>query len=179
MTTNLTEVWLRLMGDAMRGTADAQEAVRTLSEAPTNPDKLTRWMTRFMPSIAGNSRPEALGDVIEDTWRMMGVVPRYRYLELLERHEMLRNRLEQAEREISKLRKTAFATDVPKQEAQKVLDMWEGMLQETLKMQSDWMRTWASTADDEKSAETPSVSEEKDPSSTKDSSGEEKKKQNK
>lgn len=149
--TNFTEMWLRLMSDAMRGTADAQKAVRSLGEVPTSPAHLTSWITQFMPSAGGSltAAPDALGDWLEDSWRMMGVVPRYRYLELLERHEILRTRLEKAEKEIRNLRKTTFATDVPKQEAQRVLDFWENMLQETIKMQSGWIRSWTDQAADE------------------------------
>lgn len=139
---NFTEMWLHLMSDAMRGTADAKKAVRSLGEVPTSPDHLSRWMTQFMPGTSFSSGPDAMGEWLEDSWRMMGVVPRYRYLELLERHEILRTRLEKAEREISKLRKTTFASDVPKQEAQRVLDFWENMLQETIQMQSGWIRSW-------------------------------------
>lgn len=149
MTKNIMEVWLRLMGDAFRGVSDAQEAVRSLSEAPMTPDKLTLWTSRFMPSLMGTTQPEAVSDWMEDTWRMMGVVPRYRYLELLERHEQVRSRLERAESEIKKLRKATLtsAAEMPTQEAQKVLDMWEGMLQETLKIQADWIKGWGAGVD--------------------------------
>lgn len=146
---NFTEVWLRLMGDAMRGTADAQRALRSLGETPTSPDQMTRWLTQFMPGMSAGTAPAAMEDWLEDSWRMMGVVPRYRYLELLERHEILRTRLEKAEKEIRNLRKTTFASDVPKQEAQKVLDFWENMLQETIQMQSGWIRSWTDNAVDE------------------------------
>ncbi len=145
MTTNVVEVWLRLMSDAMRGAADAQEAVRMLGEMPTSPEQMTRWMSRFMPQTKSSAKPEAMEDWLEDTWRMMGVVPRYRYLELLERHEMLRSRLEKAEKEIEKLRKNIRSGNVSDQDAQEVLDLWENMLQETLKTQANWLRTW--TAD--------------------------------
>ncbi|MCB0170075.1 MAG: hypothetical protein KDI02_19235 [Anaerolineae bacterium] len=148
-SANFTEVWLRLMGDAMRGTADAQRAIRSLGEAPTSPDQMTRWLTQFMPGMSAGTTPAAMEDWLEDSWRMMGVVPRYRYLELLERHELLRTRLEKAEKEIRNLRKTTFAGDVPKQEAQKVLDFWENMLQETIQMQSGWIRSWTDNAVDE------------------------------
>lgn len=75
MTKNIMEVWLRLMGDAFRGVSDAQEAVRSLSETPMTPDKLTLWTSRFMPSLMGTTQPEAVSDWMEDTWRMMGVCP--------------------------------------------------------------------------------------------------------
>ncbi|GAB4444697.1 MAG: hypothetical protein Fur0044_40960 [Anaerolineae bacterium] len=154
-TQNPMELWLRLMSDAMRGTADAQEAIRTLGEIPTTPDQLTRWMTRFMPLMAGQTPgPEMMGDWLEDAWKMMGVVPRYRYLELLERHELLRQRLEEAEKTIQKLRKTSSGNKMPEQEVQQILNLWEGMLQETLSMQADWMRTWTKTEATEAKGET-------------------------
>ena len=165
MTKNIMELWLRLLNDAVRGTADAQEAVRLLGEVPTTPDNLARWMSRFMPlATAGSSKSEAIEDWLEDTWRMMGVVPRYRYLELLERHELLRRRLEQAEKRIETLRKTMRPGKVPEQEAQQVLDLWEDMLQETLKIQANWMRTWTAGGDEakEKEAEDMDQPDEKD-----------------
>lgn len=85
---------------------------------------------------------------------MMGVVPRYRYLELLERHELLRQRLEEAEKTIQKLRKTSSGNKMPEQEVQQILNLWEGMLQETLSMQADWMRTWTKTEATEAKGET-------------------------
>ena len=145
-TQNAMELWLRLMSEAMRGTADAQEAMRSLGEMPMTPDQLTRWMARFMPVAVGQtSKPEVLGDWLEDTWRMMGVVPRYRYLELLERCELLRRRLEEAEKTIKKMRKATSGGKMPEQEAQQILNMWEGMLQDTLSMQAEWMRAWTTT----------------------------------
>lgn len=148
ITQNPMELWLRLVSDAMRGTADAQEAIRALGEMPTTPDQLTRWMSRFMPTAVGQTpRPEMMEDWLENSWRMMGVVPRYRYLELLERHEILRNRLEQAEKTIQSLRKATSGAKIPEQEVQQILNLWEGMLQETLSMQADWMRSWTRTED--------------------------------
>jgi hypothetical protein len=145
-TQNAMELWLRLMSDAMRGAADAQEAMRSLGEMPMTPDQMAGWMVQFMPVAAAQiSKPEMSGDWLEDTWRMMGVVPRYRYLELLERYELLRQKLEQAEKTIQKMRKATSGGKMPEQDAQQVLDMWEGMIQETLSMQAEWMRGWTST----------------------------------
>jgi hypothetical protein len=159
--SNLVEVWLRLMSDAMRGTADAQEAMRMLGEVPMTPDRAVRWMTQFMPMMSTGSmaKPEALNDWLEDSWRMMGVVPRYRYLELLERYELLRLRVEETEKKLQNMRKTLPMGKVPEQEAQQILDMWQNMLQETLKMQADWMRGWTTTGS---GAEKPASSEAKD-----------------
>ena len=166
MTKNVVEAWLRLMSDAMRGAADAQEAVRMLGEMPTTPDQMTRWMSLFMPNAKSSPKPEAMEDWLEDTWRMMGVVPRHRYLELLERHEMLRSRLEKAEKEIEKLRKNMHSGNVPEQDAQKVLDLWEDMLQETLKTQANWLRTWTANKEEDQ-AEVSEKQDEPDPELTK------------
>lgn len=141
---NMVEVWLRLMNDAMRGTTDAQEAIRALSEGPMTPDQVARWVMRVSPMLATTSsaKPEAFNDWLEGSWQMMGVVPRYRYLELLERHELLRLRLEEAEKKLQSMRKTMPVGAVPEKEAQQILDMWQNMLHETVKMQTDWMRNW-------------------------------------
>jgi hypothetical protein len=153
---NVIELWLRLMSDAMRGAADAQQAMRSLGEMPMTPDQLTRWMAQFMPvAAAQTSKPEMLGDWLEETWRMMGVVPRYRYLELLERCELLRSRLEKAEKTIQKMRKATSGSKMPEQEAQRILNMWEGMLQDTLSMQAEWMRAWAAAGSNREKGEEP------------------------
>lgn len=153
-TPNVMETWLRLMSDAMRGAADAQEAMRALGELPTTPDNLARWMARFMPMTAGPAGESQLsGDWLEDTWRAMGVVPRYRYLELLEYNEQLRSRLEKAEKKIQSMKKNLSTGKAPEEEAQKILNLWENMLQETLSMQADWMRTWSSDKEGQQVAE--------------------------
>jgi hypothetical protein len=85
----------------------------------------------------------------------MGVVPRSRYLELLERYEILRTKLEKADETIHKLR--AMLGKDHEQDAQKILNMWDTMLQESLKAQAEWMRTWMATShqhsDDESKSE--------------------------
>jgi hypothetical protein len=164
---NAMEFWLRLMSDAMRGAADAQRAMRSLGEMPMTPDQLTHWITQFMPMSAGQpAKPEMTGDWLEDMWGMMGVVPRYRYLDLLERHEILREKLEAAEKAIKKIKKATAGGKMPEVEAHRILDMWEGMLQDTLSMQAEWMRTWTSADSAQKKAEgtkdSPTVSVETD-----------------
>jgi hypothetical protein len=72
---------------------------------------------------------------------MMGVVPRYRYLDALERNENLRIRLEECE----KSRKMPGLPGMTEQteEAQKTaMNLWGSMVEDTLKMQSEWMRNW-------------------------------------
>lgn len=142
------EAWFTLMAEAVRGTAEAQEAFKALTEASTKPEELQRWQAKFMPPAGAAVKPEAFEEWLEEWWRMMGVVPRSRYLDLLERHEALRLRLEKAEETIRSLR--AMMGQGQEQEAQKLVNLWETMLQESLKAQAEWMRAWDTPAKEEK-----------------------------
>lgn len=140
----LMESWFRLMNEAMRGNTDAQDAIKSLTMAPTSPDQLMRWMTRFMPAATGmNSpvKPEVFENWLDEYWRMMGVVPRHRYLELLERHEITRSRLEESEKTIRQLQ-GMLGMPGQQQETQKVIDMWGSLLQNTMQAQMEWMHTF-------------------------------------
>lgn len=142
------EAWFTLMAEAVRGTAEAQEAFKALTEASTKPQELQRWQARFMPLAGTAAKPEEFEAWLEEWWRMMGVVPRSRYLDLLERYENLRLRLEKAEGTIRSLR--AMIGRGQEQEAQKLVNLWETMLQESLKAQAEWMRAWDTMAKEEK-----------------------------
>jgi hypothetical protein len=142
------EAWFTLMAEAVRGTAEAQEAFKALTEASTKPEELQRWQAQFMPLAGAATKPEAFEEWLEEWWRMMGVVPRSRYLDLLERYETLRLRLEKAEETIRSLR--AMIGQGQEQEAQKLVNLWETMLQESLKAQAEWMRAWDTSAKEEK-----------------------------
>lgn len=145
------EAWFTLMAEAMKG-AEAQEAFKSLAEASTNPETLQQWQARFMPRAGASATPEAFEEWLEEWWKMMGVVPRSRYLELLERYEALRLRLEKAEETIHQLRATLGGKG-SEQDAQKLLDLWEAMLKESVKAQAEWLRTWAATNDAKKDDE--------------------------
>lgn len=140
LTPKMMEAWFNLMSEAMRGSTDAQQLVRSLSSTTTISDETMRMMMRFMPPGMMPVQPEALSDWLEDWWRMMGVVPRHRYLELLERYELLRSRLEESEKTSRRLQ--SMLGEKRQEEAQKVLDFWGNTLEETLKAQTDWMRMW-------------------------------------
>ncbi len=144
LTPKLLEAWFNLMSEAMRGSADAQHLMKTLSSSTTASEETMRMMMRFMPPGMVPLQPEAFTEWIEEWWRMMGVVPRHRYLELLERYELLRTRLEESERTSRRLQ--SMIGEKRQEEAQKVLDLWGSTLEETLKAQSEWMRAWMPTA---------------------------------
>jgi hypothetical protein len=94
-----------------------------------------------MPAGVGRSRPEAFEAWLEEWWKLMGVVPRSRYVELLERCELLRSRLQEAESTISRLR-AVIGVRGQEQEARRTLDLGAKALAETLKAQTEWMRLW-------------------------------------
>jgi predicted DNA-binding protein (UPF0251 family) len=135
----LMENWFKLMAEAMRGTRDAQEALQSLPST-NNPAELTAWMMRWMPAGTANA-PDAFREWLEDWYKMMGVVPRSRYLEALERCDQLRVRLEEAEATIKRLQPTPGAN---LDEAQKAMDAWQSTMQATLKAQSEWMQRFMS-----------------------------------
>lgn len=140
MTPKLIESWFRLVTEAMGGSTEAQEAFKLLSSATSSQDELMRWMTRYMPTAAANMgvpQPEVFSEWVDQWWKVMGAVPRYRYLELLERNEELRRRLEECE----KTRKSGMGfSGQTTEDAQKAMSQWGSMMDETLKMQSEWMR---------------------------------------
>jgi hypothetical protein len=139
------EAWLTLVAEATRGATGAQEAFRAFSKTPFTPADLSRWMTAFMPGMAFPTtprQPEMFEQWLEEWCSMMGVVPRSRYLDLLENYDALRRRLEKAQETIRKLRATLDGKGQQEQEAEKVLELWNTMLEESLKMQVDWTRGW-------------------------------------
>ena len=82
---------------------------------------------------------------MDDWWTVMGVVPRFRYLELLERKEVLRMRLDEAEATIQQLRATGQAHEMANA-WETAITLWQTAIQTTLKAQNEWIRTWRDIA---------------------------------
>ncbi|HEX9926183.1 MAG TPA: hypothetical protein VGD99_26235 [Anaerolineae bacterium] len=141
MSPKALEAWFTLMNEAMRGTQDAQQALKSLAENSGNSNDLSRWLETFMPNIHPAAPPETFETWLEEWWRVMGVVPRARYLELLERCDALQRRLERAEETIQNL-KELLGSQGQDEEARQALDLWSSMLAETLKTQTEWMQAW-------------------------------------
>ena len=135
------EAWLRLMQETMQGAGRAQETLRGLGEAWKSQEELNRWMESVPPLRSGFSSSEDFREWMQEWWKMMGVVPRSQYLELLERYDVLRTRLEEAEATIQRLRATLGVKGQEKQ-ANEILDHWETATHAALKAQSEWLRTW-------------------------------------
>jgi hypothetical protein len=135
------EAWFRLLSEAARGTRAAQATIRSLAEGRVTPQSVARQIARFLPTGGSPPTAETLQEWTEELWAAIGVVPRSRYVELLERYEALRGRLEEAEVTIRRL-KRLLSESGHEGDAQKVLDLWSNAVGETLRSQADWMRTW-------------------------------------
>jgi hypothetical protein len=149
------EAWYTLMAEAMRGTGEAQEAFNALSEMSSTPEEFNKWMAQFMPGLAGSMKmqPEGFEEQMETWWRMMGVVPRARYLDLLEKCDTLERKLEKAEKTIESLRQRLGVQEQQEEDTKKVMDMWGNIMQDTLKTQTEWMKAWTSVNKPEPSPE--------------------------
>jgi hypothetical protein len=152
------EAWFTLMAEAMRGTKEAQEAFHTLAEMSNEPEAVRHWMMKFMPAaVSPESPPGIVEEQIEEWWRMMGMVPRSRYLELLEKCDLLQRRLDRAKGTIQRLRAKLGNQEKQEEEARKAGEMWNTMIEETLKAQMEWVKAW--TASDTQTAPEPDKQE--------------------
>lgn len=138
------EAWFTLMAEAMRGTQQAQQAFDAYAQMSGTPEEWRQWMSLYMPlAAAPPTSPEAMDRWVEEWQRMMGVVPRQRYLDLLASHDELQHRLQKAEETIAGLRALLTGKDVQEDAAHQVVDIWTKMLDDTLKTQAEWMQRWA------------------------------------
>lgn len=142
MSPKALEAWFTLVNEAMNGTQEARQALNSLAENSRNSDDLSRWLQTFMPNVHPAAPPETFETWLEEWWRVMGVVPRARYLELLERCDALQRRLERAEETIQNLKTLLGSQEGQDEEARQALDLWSSMLAETLKTQTEWMQAW-------------------------------------
>jgi hypothetical protein len=146
----LLEAWHRMMAEAMRGAGDAQNVVKAFAEAKNPAEWFARWMQQQdLPGapqqLTGGGeglKPEEMSDEwLEQWYRAMGVVPRGRYLELLERYDMLRRELEKARERIERLEKK-HGTTASERTADEMMDVWKSSLDDTLRAQRDWMQSF-------------------------------------
>ena len=134
------DAWLRLVTETTQEGNRAQGAFRYLTTAWKSQQEMSKWIERFLPK-SDVSRPEDIRGWIEDWWKVMDVVPRSLYLELLEINELLKTKLEEAETTIQQLRATVRMTEQEEQ-ANEILNAWETTVQTTLKAQNRWLQTW-------------------------------------
>ena len=144
MDAKTLEAWMRMTADALKGADQAQKALEALGKGPLSPEGVAGWWSAWVPKA--ETAPEGVDPLqfqtlVEQWWKAIGVVPRHRYLELLERYEQLRGRLEAAEETVKSLR-GLFRAHRSEQEVGAALDQWEDVTRKALETQEEWMRTW-------------------------------------
>lgn len=138
-TQDIVSTWFAMMAEAMRGATGAQEAMFAFAQART-PEDVAGWVARYIPGATTD--PAGVADMPESWWRLTGFVPRIRYLEQLERNEMLRQRLEAAEATIARLQAQSGMADRAAAQVQDATAAWQGMFAEMLTAQNAWLRAW-------------------------------------
>ena len=133
----LLEAWSRLL-QVMRASRETMEAMQPL--AGLSRDQLNALLAGAAGTRTAAGEPQL--QPIEQVWALLGVVPRYRYEQLLERYEALRARLEEAELTIQRLRKLLDQKG-GEAEARDVLDSWGSAMRETLRAQAELMRSFS------------------------------------
>ncbi len=157
--SDLLRAWYRLMANAVRDTTHLQQAMQDADVQGHPAEWFARWMRENDLPGAPADPDDPSDDWMEQWYRTMGVVPRSRYLRLLERHEKLRNKLEAAKRRIERLRDRTDAA--PEEAANEALRFWQNALNDTLEAQSKWMESMHAPAEsdaDDASDDTPSAS---------------------
>lgn len=144
----MIEAWFTLMSEAMRGSSNAQNAIKMLTGNAVNADYLNRWFGQFMPGLVeSNAQSQMFGEWLEEWWKLLGVVPRYRYLEQLERNEDLRRRLEACEkRSAQTLAGSTMNVSDFQEETQKAMGAWGAMMEGVLKTQAQMFQNFLASS---------------------------------
>ncbi len=138
-TQDAVSAWFQMMAEATRGATEAQAAMLAFAQAST-PEDVAQWMTRYLPDAVAGQPAAAYSP--ETWWRLTGFVPRIRYLEQLERNEVLRQRLDEAEATVARLRSQLGMAGQTAAQVQDATSAWQGMFAEMLKAQNDWLHAW-------------------------------------
>lgn len=151
-TQDVVSAWFQMMAEAMRGATGAQAAMLAFAQART-PEQVAEWVARYVPGVTPGQAEAA--DMPETWWRLTGFVPRIRYLEQLERNELLRQRLEAAEATIARLQAQMGAAGRTAAQIDDVTATWQGMFAEMLKAQNEWLQAWNATEEKGTAEDTP------------------------
>ncbi len=129
-----------MLAETLRGSGEARDAFTSLLKRPGDLEELRAWIRRFVPMGGNPLRPEILGEQIEEVARMFGFVPRARHLDLLERHEILGQKLAEAEKTIIRLQ-AMLGTGGSEGAARKLVDGLGSAVSGTLKLQAELVRS--------------------------------------
>jgi hypothetical protein len=139
------EAWFQLMAQAMQSTQEAQKAFSNMPRSPEAMADFQRWLALFAPGMdipVSVSQPEAMVEWLETWQKAMGVVPRTRYLELLEKADALERRVRELEEINRQLRAMLEGGQQQVVTAQRISDFWGQMVENSYKTQAAWMEAW-------------------------------------
>ena len=83
------EAWFTLMAEAAKQSGPAQDMLNVFMKTSPYPNDLSQMMTRFMSPSGMLNQPDNIGEMYEEWFRLMGFVPRSRYVELLDRKSVV------------------------------------------------------------------------------------------
>jgi gas vesicle protein len=143
---DLMEAWYRFMAEAVRETSDAQAFFDKYAQGQPPAEWLAKWMKQSQTAGEPPSPDEMPDEWLEQWYKMMGVVPRSRYLKLLERHEKLRQDLDAARKKIEQMG-GSFETKEQQAAAEEIMNLWKSTFDKTMQAQSEWMQSFSKASD--------------------------------
>lgn len=159
----LMEAWFNLVAEAMKETHDTKNVFQSLSEMSGKAEEMSQWAAKFMPMASNFSgKPDVFEEWLEESWQIMGVVPRSHYLDLLEKNDSLQRKLEKAEATIQRL-EARLKENKHSDDPSEAMEVWNTMVEDALKSQTEWMRNWTFTSAPEESESTPQTEEDTPP----------------
>jgi hypothetical protein len=144
----LMEAWFNLMAEAMKGSHETKNMFQSLSEMSGKTEEMGQWARKFMPmALNFSGKPDVFEDWLEESWQIMGVVPRARYLDLLEKNDNLQRKLEKAEATIERLKNKLNEGKKSGDDSTETVEFWNSMVEDALRAQTEWMRSWTSASE--------------------------------
>jgi hypothetical protein len=142
--------WVQLMAQAMQGAQEAQKALTIMVQSPELMANFQKWLAIFAPGIEMPipvSQPELMTEWLETWQKAMGVVPRTRYLELLEKADALERRVRELEETNRQFRAMLLGSNQQEDVSQTVAEFWGQMVENGIKTQAAWMKAWSGGED--------------------------------
>lgn len=145
---DLIEAWYRFLAEAARETSNVEAFFDSYAKGQQPAEWVARWMKQHGDADAPPKPEEVPDEWLNQWYKMMGVVPRARYLKLLERHEKLRQDLEAARKKIEQLG-GSFESTEQQAAAEQIMNLWTDTLDKTVEAQSEWMRAFTEASSEE------------------------------
>ncbi|HCR49905.1 MAG TPA: hypothetical protein DIW24_09765, partial [Bacteroidetes bacterium] len=103
---------------------------------------VSEWLNDWKAVLTGTRNPAELQKMQDDWHRVMGVVPRQRYLDLLEKYDALQRQLELTEQALRAAKAPTTAT-TDHEPNEQIVKSWQQMAEQTLSLQSAWLKNFS------------------------------------